>query len=58
MKFMDLQDYIIKFSAFDQDRFGNPTEIGTTTLSFDDFKDFTTNKLVLSCSLKEPVLVS
>ncbi|OXA57128.1 Synaptotagmin-10 [Folsomia candida] len=50
-----LNEYVIKFTAFDQDRFGNPNEIGTTTLSFEDFKDFTSNKLVLSCSLKEPL---
>jgi hypothetical protein len=55
---LTLQDYIIRFSAFDQDRYGNPTEIGSTVMSFDDFRDFTSNKLVLSCSLKESVVVS
>lgn len=52
------QNYLIRFTAFDQDKHGNPTELGSTTLTFDDFRDFTLQKLILSCSLQEPVIVS
>ncbi|ODM91474.1 hypothetical protein Ocin01_15212, partial [Orchesella cincta] len=53
-----LKNYLLRFSAFDQDKHGNPTELGSTTLTFDDFRDFTLQKLILSCSLQEPIIVS
>ncbi|CAL8074763.1 unnamed protein product [Orchesella dallaii] len=51
-----LKNYILRFTAFDQDKHGNPTELGSTTLTFDDFRDFTLQKLILSCSLQEPII--
>ncbi|CAG7817352.1 unnamed protein product [Allacma fusca] len=53
---VNLKDYMLRFTAFDQDRYGNPTELGSTSMTFEDFRDFTAHKLILSCSLRDPII--